>query len=128
MFEMTYLSICKGDHRIMNLLKQNKDVKKEVKFIVATFNRLSLLFLVTISLFLGIISGEVFAEVPRSASQITITGNRLMVAIRQEDGILSAAYPYIIKGLTWAAATKAPLDGPHPFIPEEDVHYGFFFN
>ncbi|MFH1094293.1 MAG: glycoside hydrolase family 2 TIM barrel-domain containing protein [Candidatus Omnitrophota bacterium] len=75
-----------------------------------------------------IICVKVFAEVPRIASEITITGNRLMVALRQEDGVLADARPYIIKGLSWAAATKAPHEGLNPYAPEEDVAYGFFFN
>ena len=64
--------------------------------------------------FFFIASAEVFAGVPR----IKIDGNRLMVAAR----------PYIIKGVTWAAATKAPQDGPNPAALEEDTSYGFFFD
>ncbi len=90
--------------------------------------RLAWAGIITVLLYLVIACVEVFAEVPRTASQITIIGNSLMVAVRQEDGVLSAARPYIIKGLSWGAATKAPHEGPNPYAPEEDVAYGFFFD
>lgn len=71
---------------------------------------------------------EIFAEVPRSASSVSIEGNKLMVCLRDKDSSLPAPRSYIIRGLTWAAATRAPYDGPHPYIPGETVPYGFFFD
>ena len=53
-----------------------------------------------------------------SAASIAINGNRLCV-----DG-----KPYIIRGVTWSPATRAPEKGPNPKDPSEEVDYGFFFD
>ena len=51
--------------------------------------RLAWAGIIIVLLYLVIACAEVFAEVPRTASQSTIIGNRLMVSVRQEDGVLS---------------------------------------
>ncbi len=36
-FEMTYSAICKAERRIVDLIKQNKDIKREVERLVSIF-------------------------------------------------------------------------------------------
>ena len=51
-----------------------------------------------------------------------------MVAKRLSSGELGEAQPYVIKGLTWTPATRAPVFGPDPLRPDENIEYGFFFD
>lgn len=44
------------------------------------------------------------------------------------NGVLRYPESYVIKGLTWSPATRAPESGPNPLGPDEDVNYGFFFD
>jgi len=69
-----------------------------------------------------------WADVPEEPSVVCIKGRELMVAKRLEDGSLDKAKPYIIKGLTWSPATRAPEKGPDPLNPTRKTDYGFFFD
>ena len=64
-------------------------------------------------------------EVPQSASEVSIEqGNIRMV---KKPG-QTQAKPFVIKGVTWSPATRAPKDGPNPLSTLETVQYGFFFD
>ena len=64
-------------------------------------------------------------EVPQSASEVSIEqGNILMV---KKPG-QTQAKPFVIKGVSWSPATRAPKDGPNPLSTLETVQYGFFFD
>ena len=73
--------------------------------------------------------------VPAQPAIVSVQGSQLMVSWRNPDGSLSALTPYIIRGVNWTAATRAPatgpnpsnLDGTHPQYPLT-VQYGFFFD
>ncbi len=68
------------------------------------------------------------AEVPSAPAKVYVEGSQLFVAKRNTDGSLDEAKPYIIKGVTWSAATAASDYGPNPSNPKEEVEYGFFFD
>jgi len=72
--------------------------------------------------------GQVKAQVPLKPARVYVEGGQLFVAKRNKDGFLDQAKPYIIKGVTWSPATRAPDFGPNPLRPNENVEYGFFFN
>ncbi|MFH2137537.1 MAG: glycoside hydrolase family 2 TIM barrel-domain containing protein [Candidatus Omnitrophota bacterium] len=63
-----------------------------------------------------------------SPSLVYVSGNNLMFAWRCPDGSLEKTKPLIFRGVTWAAATQAPHDGPNPLNNSESVPYGFFFD
>lgn len=64
-------------------------------------------------------------EVPNVASDVYIdkTNNTLMVQKPNDT-----PKPFVIKGLSWSPATKAPSNGPNPLNPAQSVQYGFFFD
>ena len=68
------------------------------------------------------------ATVPTQPSIVTVSGRQLMVQKRQPDGSLTAATPYVIKGIDWNPATAAPAMGPDPGLGGQLVPYGFFFD
>ena len=68
------------------------------------------------------------AQVPKGASDVYVQGTQLMVSKRQWDGTLGPAQPYLMKGVTWSPATRAPAQGPNPLQPALSVPYGFFFD
>ncbi len=84
--------------------------------------------MLTILLLFIIFCSEVLAGIPQTASRVIIKDKSLMVAMPKEDGAMPEASPYIIRGVTWAAAVKSPHYGPNPYALEEDVPYGFFLN
>ncbi len=65
--------------------------------------------------------------VPTGFSDVYVRGTQLMVRRRQADGSLAEAQPYLVKGVTWSPATRAPRDGPDPRTGRL-VPYGFFFD
>ncbi|MBU1726842.1 MAG: hypothetical protein KJ880_04350 [Candidatus Omnitrophica bacterium] len=72
---------------------------------------------------------EMFAAVPASPSEVAVRGNHLIVKKRLSDN--SLADPdnfYIIKGVTWSPASRAPVQGPNPLNTSENIPYGFFHN
>ena len=76
----------------------------------------------------GLLVQEAWAVVPVGPSDVYVQGTQLMVRKRKTDGSLDVARPYIIKGLTWSAGTRAPAQGPNPLNPTQTVPYGFFFD
>ena len=73
--------------------------------------------------------------VPLQPSEVHVEGTQLIVKKRNPDGSLGAATPYIIHGVTWTAATRAPAAGPNPSNLNganpnypANVQYGFFFD
>ncbi len=76
----------------------------------------------------GLLVPEALATVPVGPSDVYIEGTQLIVRKRKADGSLDAAKPYIIKGVTYSPATRAPAYGPNPFNPNITVPYGFFFD
>lgn len=89
-----------------------------------------LLFVGLILLWICILisNNRIGAQVPREPSIVYLEGNQLMVRKRLADGSLDAPKPYIIKGVTWQPATRAPQRGPNPTNPSQEVDYGFFFD
>ncbi|MEE8359359.1 MAG: glycoside hydrolase family 2 TIM barrel-domain containing protein [Candidatus Omnitrophota bacterium] len=71
---------------------------------------------------------EAAAAVPEQPSHVYIEGRELIVERRLEDGSLTDAESYVIHGITWTPATRAPKDGPNPLNPSEAVPYGFFID
>lgn len=86
------------------------------KFVVSIF---SLLLICDLSF------GKSFSQ---GASYVFIKQNKLYVARRNSDGSLGQALPFVIRGISWSAATRAPDSGPNPDNREETVPYGFFFD
>lgn len=76
----------------------------------------------------GLLIQEAWAAVPAGPSDVYVQGTQLMVRKRNTNGSLGMAQPYIIKGVTWSPATRAPATGPNPSNPGETVPYGFFFD
>ena len=68
------------------------------------------------------------ADIPSRSSKVYVRGKQLIVEKRLEDNSLAQAKPYIIKGVTWSPATKAPDKGPNPNDPDQEIPYGFFFD
>jgi len=66
--------------------------------------------------------------VPQGESRVYTKGRQLIVQRRLEDGSLEKPSAYIIKGITWSAATRAPDKGPDPYHLDKTVSYGFFFD
>lgn len=66
--------------------------------------------------------------VPDGPSHVQIRKRQLIVEKRLEDGTMADPEPYVIHGVTWTPATRAPKDGPNPFDPSETVPYGFFMD
>ena len=64
-------------------------------------------------------------EIPNYASDVYIAqGNILMV---KKPGNVKAK-PFVVKGVSWSPATRAPKQGPNPKNTAENVDYGFFFD
>ncbi len=68
------------------------------------------------------------ADVPQGSSDVYIQGTQLLVSRRNPDGSLDMPRPYVIHGVTWSLATRAPAEGPNPLDPTKTVPYGFFFD
>lgn len=68
------------------------------------------------------------AQAPQRSSIVHVKGTQLIVQKRLPDGSLGEARPYIIKGVTWSPATRAPENGPNPADISREVPYGFFFD
>jgi hypothetical protein len=69
-----------------------------------------------------------FDNVPTQPAIARVESNQLIVEKRLSDGSLATPQSYIIKGVTWQPATRAPAFGPNPLNPQESVPYGFFFD
>ena len=52
------------------------------------------------------------AQVPNQPSHVYVSGNQLMVQKRLADGTVDVPRPYVIKGITWQPATRAPAKSP----------------
>lgn len=82
----------------------------------------------------GLVSSEAQAQVavPQGPSVSQVMNKVLFVARRvplpSPEGSLSAPVPYVIKGVSWQPATRAPATGPNPLNPAQNVPYGFFFD
>ncbi|MDD4201915.1 MAG: glycoside hydrolase family 2 TIM barrel-domain containing protein [Candidatus Omnitrophica bacterium] len=57
-----------------------------------------------------------------------VKDNVLNVAGRKEDGQLDLTKPYLIKGVVWNPATRAPQKGINPKTKRTKIDYGFFFD
>jgi hypothetical protein len=68
------------------------------------------------------------AQVPNQPSIVTVGGHQLIVQKRLPDGSLDKPRPYVIHGVDWSPATRAPDYGPNPLDPSTTVQYGFFFD
>lgn len=66
--------------------------------------------------------------VPLGASKVYVSGKQLIMQKRLVDGSLASGKPYIIKGVTWNPATRAPVKGLNPNAPAQQIDYGFFFD
>ncbi len=62
------------------------------------------------------------------SNKVFLRGRQLFVQGMSFDGELHAPQGYVIYGLTWSPATRAPDSGPNPFFYSETVDYGFFFD
>ncbi|MDP1854174.1 MAG: Ig-like domain-containing protein [Candidatus Omnitrophota bacterium] len=75
------------------------------------------------------ISMSVFSQdVSAAPSKVSVLNNQLIVEKRNANGSLNQAVPYIIKGVTYSPATRAPAKGPDPLNPGVLTDYGFFFD
>lgn len=86
--------------------------------------------------------GVIFSEasaVPDQPSIVRMQGRQLMVQKRLPDGTLTASQPYLIRGVTWSPATRAPQCGPcppsfpncvngPPCTTPGITNYGFFYD
>lgn len=61
-------------------------------------------------------------------SVVRVHGTQLIVENRMENGSLDAPKPFIIKGVNWSPATRAPDKGMDPTQPNRNISYGFFFD
>lgn len=59
------------------------------------------------------------------ATDVYVDKSKNVLMVTRPNGEI---YPFVIKGLSWSPATKAPLNGPNPLNPAGNVQYGFFFN
>jgi len=86
---------------------------------------------------LGVVAGFVilalcvtdpaWAKVPDQPSDVYVRGYQLMVSRRINNNKLEPAKAYIIKGVGWNPAIKAPTYGPDPFRGAlYTLPYGFF--
>ena len=62
------------------------------------------------------------------SSHVFIKQSKLYVSRANSDGSLEGALPFVIRGVSWSAATRAPDLGPNPDNRNETVPYGFFFD
>lgn len=83
----------------------------------------------------GVILNEAYAQIYSEPSHVTLNGTQLIVSKRLADGSLARPRPYLIKGVNWQPATRAPAEGPNPLDPNgtisdipDTVEYGFFFH
>jgi len=67
-------------------------------------------------------------SVPEEPSISYIKNRQLIVLKRLSDGSLAELPAYVIKGVTWEPATRAPFMGPHPYNAGQEVQYGYFFH
>ncbi len=65
---------------------------------------------------------------PCLANNVYLNNRELIVEKLLEDGSLSNGRPYIIQGVTWSPATRAPREGVNISFEREIVSYGFFFD
>src|SRR5204862_5516450 len=62
-------------------------------------------------------------------TRVRVQGTQLLVEKGLPGGRRAAPIPYVIKGITWVPAARAPRDGPDPLAPQgPPVSYGFFFD
>jgi len=71
------------------------------------------------------VSVVVATDVPAAPSDVHIDAGNNTLIVQTPD---SAAKPFVIKGVSWAPASKAPINGPNPLNLNETVDYGFFFD
>lgn len=64
----------------------------------------------------------------RRPSRVYVKANKLILERRLRNGSLSSPAPFVIKGVTWSPATRAPASGKNPLAPKELVDYGYFFD
>jgi len=73
------------------------------------------------------VTDPAWAKVPDQPSDVYVRGYQLMVSRRIKNNKLEPAKAYIIKGVGWNPATKAPTYGPDPFRGAPyTLPYGFF--
>lgn len=68
-----------------------------------------------------------FAKAADEKSRVYVEKNRLIVERHFKDGSVEKK-PFLIRGVTWSPATRAPATGPNPKDPREETDYGFFFD
>ncbi|KPK40977.1 MAG: hypothetical protein AMJ78_06590 [Omnitrophica WOR_2 bacterium SM23_29] len=96
-----------------------------MRFVFNNIRKVSIIFLIPI--LIAIIHARVFAKAPHEVSRVYVEKNRLFIERRLQDGSKEKK-PYIIYGVSWGAATRAPDSGPNPKNPKEETDYGFFFD
>lgn len=69
-----------------------------------------------------------FTNLLASPSRVYTLSNQLIVEKRLNDGTLQYPQAYLIKGVAWQPATRAPLQDTNPLKPSENIQYGFFLN
>lgn len=72
--------------------------------------------------------GQAQAAVPRQSSRVYVKDKQLIVEKRLSDGSLGKPQAFIIRGVNWSPATRAPSAGPDPANPVRSIQYGFFFD
>ena len=74
---------------------------------------------------LFIIGSSYAGEIPNSPTDVYIDqGNNILMVTKPND----IPKPFVIKGVGWSAATKAPAQGPDPLNLNNQTQYGFFFD
>lgn len=83
-------------------------------------------FLFTAALILS--SFSLHSATFRSPSLIYIKDSKLFVHTPAQEKRTANIKPFIIKGVTWSPATRAPAYGPDPRNKQKEVQYGYFFD
>lgn len=88
-------------------------------------SKIAILILSICGIGLFILYNSAYAnDVPTSPSDVSIDGNNNLI-VQKPQGV---PRPFVIKGISWSPATKAPAEGSSPLNPLETTQYGFFFD
>jgi hypothetical protein len=77
------------------------------------------------------LKSAIAAQVPSEPSIARLIGRHLVVQERLENGRLDQPRPYLIRGITWTPASKAPDKGSNPKYPVQgpsEIVYNFFYD
>jgi len=70
-------------------------------------------------------TAQAAGEVPNIPSDVYVERGTNNLIVTKPN---SKPAKYVIKGVSWSPATRAPQNGPNPLNPKATVQYGFFFD